>query len=79
MLNFFYLVIKLSWHGFRVWRVNPANSRLTRKFFFPIQLSNFHDMNPIFDGLTQLIQIFFLFLHVGFFSLFFFAFCFFAF
>jgi len=75
MLNFFYLVIKLSWHGFRIWWVNPTNSRLTYKFFFSIQLSNFHDTNlrfdelTLFEGLTQLIQIFFLhyfFFHVGF-------------
>ena len=31
---FFYLVITLSWHGSRLWRVSPVNSELTRQFFF---------------------------------------------
>ena len=31
---FFYLVIKFSWHGSRVWRVSSANFVVTRQFFF---------------------------------------------
>ena len=69
MLNFFYLLIKLLWHRFRIWRVNSANSGLTQKLFLSYSVIK---LSTVKRWAVFFFFFFFFFFLLCFFKLFFF-------